>query len=321
MGSTEKIDSECLLEDALNLYWLWPENALALASYVKYGVDIAPPSPTHKYADLACGDGINTFFKCGGRFSSDFDIFQSTIAEDRTENVVKNNIDVFNYYVDELYNPIVTKYPANKYLLGTDHKQNLLLKAESLDFYQSLLIKDLREEIVEIEDISLDLIYCNSLYWIKETSIALEFMKKKLKSNGRIILDVFTDNKKLLDWGKIYPNTPVEWQQFLNRGRQESNPGLRSEKDWENLFKSNNLEVLEKRNILPASLTWTWNLGLRPIFPMLNKMASNLTTEKKLEIKSEWIDVFKTLLLPILETPEEFSQDENSYRLQYVLKC
>jgi len=307
-----------VLEDALFLYWLRPENALALASYVIHGKDLAPKQNL-KYADIACGDGINTFFKCGGRFAKSFDLFLAGISDAKARLIADQNIDVYDVY-DDSYAPIVINRPKYDYFLGTDHKTSLLKKAEHLKYYSNLLVKDLREDLPEVDDASLDLIYCNSLYWVKETGVALQSMKKKLGPGGVIILDVFTTNKKKLDWGKLYENTPESWQALLNRGRQQTNPGLRDEKGWESLFKANNMYVAETQDILPASLAHIWNLGLRPLFPVLNKIASYCTPENRMEIKEEWVEIFKELLLPVLEDPGIFSKDETVYRLQYTLK-
>lgn len=306
-----------ILKSALNLWWLRPENALALASYTIYGVDLLPKDG-QKYADLACGDGVNTFFKCGGRYDPQFDLFISGISTSSTKEVVQKGVDVFDTY-DENYQPRIINKPTSKYFVGTDHKENLIKKANHLDFYENTFVSDLRDEVC-IEDESLDLIYCNALYYVIESDTAVENMKRKLKKDGTIVLDLFNTNKYLLDWGKIYPSTTKEWQEMLNRGRQESNPGLKSTQGWEEMFSTLGLSIVEKKDIFPPSITHFWNLGLRPIFPILNKMASNITYETRKDIKEEWVEVFTELLYPILKDPYSFSNDKLEYNNQYILK-
>ncbi|QKI89567.1 hypothetical protein [Thiomicrorhabdus xiamenensis] len=317
MEMMEKADQ--VLEDALNLWWLRPENALALASYVVHGVDLKP-TQGQKAADFACGDGVNTFFKCGGRFAPEFDLFLAGIGSQSTKDVAAKNVDLFDHY-DEQYFPKVNVKPEVYYAVGTDHKQNLLKKAQHLDFYEALHLADLRDNVQAIASHSLDKIYCNSLYWVAETDVALKQMQDKLKPDGEMIIDVFTTEKKQLDFGKMFPSTSSEWQEMLNRGRQATNPGLRSEEGWRELFEAAGLEVVEQRNIFPASIAHIWNLGLRPIFPMLNKMAASISPQNRQEIKAEWVGVFKELLFPVLMAPEAFSQDQAKYRLQFVLKA
>ncbi|WP_019894270.1 class I SAM-dependent methyltransferase [Hydrogenovibrio halophilus] len=313
-----QFQSREVLKHALNLWWLRPENALALASYVINGVDLTPKNGEIT-ADYACGDGVNTFFKCGGRFTEDFDLFIAGAGQQKTSDVAAKDIDVFDYY-DQAYRPVIEQRPAKGVTYGTDHKENLLKKAETLGFYQSLHLADLRDEVKGIEDGSIDKVYCNSLYWVAETDVALQAMKRKLKPSGVMVVDVFTTEKKELDWGKLMPDTPDLWQQLLNRGRQATNPGLRDEISWEALFSGCGLEIVESRDILPASLAHIWNLGMRPIFPVLNKLAANLSGDNRMEIKQEWVEVFTELLLPVLDYPELFGKDQRHYRMQYVLQ-
>lgn len=316
MQSLEK--TEKILEDALNLWWLRPENALALTSYVVHGVDLKPHNG-QRFGDFACGDGVNTFFKCGGRFSPEFDIFLAGISGQSTKEVAAQQVDVFDFY-DDQYLPKIQDKPDCRYAAGTDYKENLLKKAAHLDFYERLHLADLRDDVIDIDAQSLDRIYCNSLYWVAETQQALNQLMTKLALGGELVVDVFTTAKKELDFGRMFGNTTPQWQEMLNRGRQVTNPGLRSESGWVDLFESVGLEIIEVRNILPAAITHIWNFGLRPIFPMLNKMAASITPENRQEIKAEWVAVFKDLMLPVLISPETFSQDPLNYRLQYVLK-
>jgi len=312
-----KTDSELILHEALNLWWLRPENALAVASYIVNGVKLTP-NPGEKAIEFACGDGVNTFFKCGGRFSKEFDLFKHGISKENTLTVATKSVDVFDHY-DEDYMPIIITQPDVKYYMGTDHKESLIKKAEKLNFFDNVVVADLQEDI-DINDGTIDLIYCNSLYWILDTKSVLEKMIKKLSNNGRIILDVFTTNKYRLDYSVIFPTLPSEWHKMMNRGRMETNPGLRSEKKWETLFDITKLEIIDKRNIFPAAIAQLWNVGLRPIFPLLNKMSNCLTEENRKEIKEEWVYILTNLLLPFLESPEDISSNKYLYRIQYVLK-
>lgn len=52
------------------------------------------------------------------------------------------------------------------------------------------------------------------------------------------------------------------------------------------------LEIVECVPHLSKTLIQIWDIGLRPIFPMLKKMTMKLEEEFLLEIKKEWIDLF-----------------------------
>jgi uncharacterized Rmd1/YagE family protein len=38
-----------------------------------------------------------------------------------------------------------------------------------------------------------------------------------------------------------------------------------------------------------------WDIGLRPVFKPLVKMANNLSVEKRIKIKGEWCDIFEEM--------------------------
>lgn len=314
--TSEKDVSE-ILKASLNMWWLRPENALAVAYYATYGADLRP-RPGAAAVDYACGDGINTFFKCGGRFAPEFDLFKSGILEQDARTVATERLDVFDHY-DQDYSPAVIERPETRYFCGTDHKQNLLKKAAKLDFYERLIEADLEQD-TDIAQGSIDLVYCNSLYWVANTEKALGYMREKLKHDGTMVLDVFTTEKYTLDYAKRFPAYGAKWHELFNRGRMETNPGLRSPQGWEQLFDSAGLEIVSTFNLLPSVLMEIWNLGLRPIFPLLQKMASSITEQNRLEIKQEWVELFHEICLPILTTAQDLSDDSKLYRLQYRLK-
>lgn len=313
----EVLNKRELLQDALNLYWLRPENGLALAAYCLFGTGLTPVKGAVA-ADYACGDGINTFFKAGGRFGLDFDIFYGGCLNVASEKIVESNVDVFDYD-SQSYRPVITRKPDNIFTYGTDHKPNLLKKAAKLDFYENLIMADIREN-TPIGDETLDAVYCNSLYWVCEIKLAIEMIKKKLRPGGIAVFDIFTDRKYELDFKRMYPGADPRWQRLLNRGRIDNNPGLFPEDRWDNLLNENQFRIKEKNEILPAGITRFWNFGLRPLFPVLNRMVQYIDKVEISAVKQDWIAIWTDLLLPLLEQPALFTDDRNRYRLQYVVE-
>ena len=311
-------DPRELLSSALSLWWLRPENALAIASYVHNGYDFAP-STEQRAADYACGDGVNSFFKLGGRFDMSFDVFGVAVRGDSAEDVVKNNIDVFDHY-DDSYAPIILKPADARFTYGMDHKPNLLRKARKLDFYDELIEGDLAQD-TSIPDESLDIAYCNSLYWIAEPELAISHINRKLKNGGIAVYDVMTTHRKALQYQHWMPTMPAIWQDMMNRGRDANNPGIRSARDWHAVFESDGTATVEEvRDIFPAAIAYAWNIGLRPIFPVLNRMVESISTETRQSIKAEWVETWTELLLPLLTEPEEFSKAPTRARLQYIVR-
>jgi SAM-dependent methyltransferase len=311
-------DPRELLSSSLALWWLRPENGLAVASYTLYGYDFSPRDG-QRAADFACGDGINTFFKAGGRFDRSFDIFGAAVRPEDASQVVARSIDVFDHF-DDSYRPVVTNRPACRFAIGTDHKANLLRKAAQLDYYDQLLDADLAHE-PQIDNESLDIAYCNSLYWIAQPEHAILHIYKKLKHGGIGVFDVMTTHRKALHFQHLFPTLSPAWQVLMNRGRDQNNPGIRSAREWRVIFAANGVaDVEEERDIFPATIAHTWNIGLRPLFPVLNRMAAELRADSRQSIKEEWVEVWTELLLPLLTEPGEFPNDGSRVRVQYVVR-
>jgi len=52
-----------------------------------------------------------------------------------------------------------------------------------------------------------------------------------------------------------------------------------------------------------------WDVGLRPIFPVLYKMVSGLNKETIVEIKKQWVETFLMFLAPIVELDNTLNSD------------
>jgi SAM-dependent methyltransferase len=318
MDKAENNDIKKLLKEALSLWWLRPENALALSSYCIRGSDLRP-SANEIAADFACGDGVNTFFKCGGRFDLSFDIFGNSVNPATAKDIASKSIDIFDYD-DGVYQPAISKMPDCRFSYGTDHKKKLLNKANKLFFYDKLLHCDLNVES-DIDDESLDYAYCNSIYWISDPIRAIGLIIKKIKPGGRLIFDVMTKRRSALNFESILPQMPKQWNDLMNRGRQHNNPGICDEEEWDELFEYNNqTKIAEKRDIFPTAIAIVWNIGLRPLFPILNRMAKSISKEMRNEIKLEWIDTVADLLYPVLISPGSLIPTGPAVRLQYIVK-
>lgn len=311
-------DPREILESALGLWWLRPENGLALASYCLAGSDLRP-APGEVAADFACGDGVNTFFKCGGRFEPEFDLFGGAVHPATSREIVSQGIDVFAHVAED-YRPLVRSRPAVGYRWGTDHKPALLAKARALDFYADLLEADLRTP-APIPEESLDLAYCNSLYWVADVGAAFGHIVDKLRPGGRLVVDVMTDRRSALSFDRLLPGMPAAWRDLMNRGRQHNNPGILSRTGWEALFEADGrVEIAECHDIFPTAIAQIWNVGLRPLFPVLNRMAGAIAAERRADIKREWVETFADLFEPVLRDPGALLPTGAAARLQFVMR-
>ena len=72
---------------------------------------------------------------------------------------------------------------------------------------------------------------------------------------------------------------------------------------------------------ITATHAHIWDIGLRPIAPMLIKMANALTPATRASVKADWVDLFCELLAPLCDPEFDLScsQDEPAESL-YVLR-
>jgi hypothetical protein len=78
------------------------------------------------------------------------------------------------------------------------------------------------------------------------------------------------------------------------------------------------LEILSFSPVYGDIFWRIWDIGLRPIFNPLVRMANNLTIEDRKKVKYDWILIFCELLSHFLDnyTPDE----ENAFEFNVVLK-
>lgn len=77
------------LNQLLNVFWLRPETALWREIDIRAMQSFSFKSPS---LDIGCGDGIFSFIRAGGKFSSEFDAFQAMSGLDK----FFEKVDVFD---------------------------------------------------------------------------------------------------------------------------------------------------------------------------------------------------------------------------------
>lgn len=125
-------------KEFLNHFWLRPENALLVSlraeSYYNTLTYFGDGKDT---IDVSCGDGVFSFITLGGKLSPEFDMFRSVKFGRR-----EGDFDHFDYFDEKEYKLKIFKKPDRFYQYGVDWKENLLKKAEKLNFYQQLIQHD-----------------------------------------------------------------------------------------------------------------------------------------------------------------------------------
>ncbi len=306
------ITMDVLLRRFLEAYWLRPENAfwMTLRSATLQQAGFRAP-----VADLACGDGVYTFLHSGGALHPDFDVFLGAVPHDDTSNLRHDMFDASS----ERYQPEILQGPTERIDLGLDLKPALLEKARRLHLYDRLVQHDANRPL-SIPDASLRTIYCNAAYWVREIDAFLREIHRTLTPDGRAILQVKLDS---LNRYTLEPHRAALGDAFLDiigRGRRDCWPTLAARSEWERRFAAAGFHIESATPFITRTHAYLWEVGLRPIAPLLVRMANALTANTRATIKRDWVDLFMHLLAPICNPAFDLSGEPGEpAEMQYVL--
>lgn len=293
-------------------YWLRPENAFWMTLRSEALSREAWRGPS---VDLSCGDGVFSFLHHGGQFDPLFDVFQSVASLDR---VTHEHADMYDC-ADPTYAPPMLRAAARRIDAGTDLKPAMLGKAAALGLYDRLVRHDSNDPL-PFSDASFETIYCNSAYWVERIDAFLAELRRIVSPAGRIILHVKTADMArctLQPWGD---KLGEPFLRIIGRGRIECWPSLMSRAEWERRFAAAGLHIVSALPFATRTHAHLWDVGLRPVAPMLVRMANALDATTRSSIKREWVELMCELLSPIARADFDlFAAPDQPAELQYVL--
>jgi SAM-dependent methyltransferase len=310
------MSNEATLDELLSVFWLRPETALwrEIDIQAMKGFQFESPS-----LDLGCGDGLFSFLRAGGRFSPEFDAFQVVSGLDG----FFNNVDVFDAY-DESLMPGILKKAAYGIDFAFDHKENLLKKASHLGLYGVSKIGDANKPL-PFESGSIRTVFSNIVYWLDNPQAVFLEVSRILCTGGRACF--MLPNRTLPEFSffrRLYYDTKdPKWAflEKLDRGRFDDNiRQSRSPSEWEQMFAQSGLHVVGHRRHLSKTVIQMWDVGLRPLFPVLKRMTAKLSPDDLLDIKAEWIDILKQFLEPIANMDADLCQGEEPAFHCYIVE-
>lgn len=300
----------------LNVFWLRPETALWREIDVRAMRSFRFTAPA---LDLGCGDGIFSFVRSGGGFGPEFDAFRSLSGLDK----YFDNVDVFDSF-DARVSPSVTRSPDYRIGCGFDHKHNLLKKAAQLGLYDSLKQGN-ANEVLPFPDESFNSVFSNIVYWLDNPPAVLGELRRVLRSGGHACLMLPNETfPEFSFYNQLFVKTGDEKWRFLeklDRGRFADNiRHSRSRAEWELMFKNAGLRVAAHKAHLSKAVVQAWDIGFRPMFPILFRMSEAVAPDRIQEIKREWIATLRQFLEPLADLDDELSGDKEPAFHCYILE-
>ena len=283
------------LEQLLRLHWLRPETALwrtfDCLLMEKYG------AISGRAVDLGCGDGTMSFIMAGGKIGN-YDAFKDV-----------GNLKNFNAGAD-IHDQDPKSLPdidytglRYEYERGFDHKDSLVKKASRFGgFYRKCVVSDLNARL-DCEDESLDSGFSNVLYWLQDVDWVLSEWARIFKRGGRLHLFVPTAAFKDMAWlNYAAPHSgDRRYLNFFDRGYGSLIHHCYGTARWIKTFQAKGFSVKDHHLYLTKPVMELWNVGTRPIAPLLIQMANMLSNEKRDQAIGEWVEYFSSFFCPIVE--------------------
>lgn len=301
------------LRELLSIHWLRPETALwrtfDCLLMEKYG-NISGNS-----IDLGCGDGTMSYIMAGGIIDK-YDVFME-IGQLQNYNA---GADIHNQNPES---PLIADNTTLRYKfeLGVDHKEGLINKARRFsDFYSNVAIFNLNQKM-DLEDGYFDSAFSNILYWLKDIDSVLREWCRVLKDKAKLHLFVPTASFRGKAW--FYYSAPHtgdnKYLNYFDRGYGSLINHCYNTTQWAAFFLRNGFAVADHHLYLTNSVMNIWNIGTRPITPLLINMSTMLSQEDRDIAKSEWVDYFFKFFMPIIEGEFERNVNENDAAFHFFV--
>jgi SAM-dependent methyltransferase len=288
-------DTATILRRYFSLYWLRPETALWRTMDWLAIRDVAWSGKT---LSLCCGDGLNDYILMGGDPPIEMDDCMS-VVEVSPKEFFDQGVDIYDASLSGDL-PIVDP-PPRRFDIGLDWKASLIDKAKLVGAHDDLIVHDVNSRL-PIRTETIDTIFSNSLYWISKVEEALLEVRRILRPEGKFIVILNQPNLDNYAIYNLYREYGYEWARVLDRGRHRHIKQKRTIDEWVTLFGSSGFSVIDIKPFLSRRLVEISEIGLRPLFPVLAKMANCLDQNTRNQIKREWIDYLMYVGLPLVQS-------------------
>lgn len=286
-------DISHLLRAYIELYWLRPEtalwrtmDALALRELGLDAVDL----------DLGCGDGLNSYCLVGGQLPLEIDDFVD-VKTVPAATFFSGGADIYDTPASSA---TVVPPPPHRIRTGLDWKRNLLDKASRLGLYENLIQHDANMPL-PLPDSSYRSVFSNAVYWIDRIEVLLAEIARVLAGEG--IATVLVPDRTLRNFYIHYRyvvGRNWQWMAALDMGRHSHIRHQYSLAEWDQRIRAAGLRIKDHRSYMTSRVIEISEVGLRPISPVLIKMANLLSPADRVAIKHEWVEYCMELAVPML---------------------
>jgi hypothetical protein len=130
------------------------------------------------------------------------------------------------------------------------------------------------------------------------------------KSGGHVVLEMKTTKIREFTSAEYLPFMGSRFHEIIDAGRLSTWKGLRSKDEIMKIIEAiDGFAVRSVEPIYGGDFIKTWDIGLRPLFPSLSKLANNVSDEVRLSAKRDWCQIFYEMFSAYLAN---YQSDANS---------
>lgn len=289
------------LDVHLNLQWLRPESALcdAVASALIARFPFDSPA-----LDLGCGNGLFSFVTSGGAFTDEYDWYR---------NARPGGDDMYDVMLTLPRAEWIARRPRYGIAVGFDAKETLLAQASALGFYHRVLRGDANHPL-PFADRSFATVFSNILCWLESAASALGEIHRVLRSGGRALLCLPTEHFREYCVSYRWHEEDAILLRLMNRGRAETMKWCPSWTELDTLARRSGFTIVERHQYWSPLTMRVWDIGLRPLSPVLIKLMARLGEDERATTKREWIETVRPFAAELLAM-EAASTAPGAYQL------
>lgn len=291
------------LERHFNVYWLRPASALwdAIASDIISQFSFISPS-----LDLGSGNGIFSFITAGGAFSIDYDWYRNS-----NPTGFWDNRDIYDTFLTLPQPKYIVEKPRYLIDFALDRKINLLKQTEGLNLYRHTKVAD-ADHRLPFEDNSFQTVFSNILYWLKSPESSFKEVWRILRPGGHALLCLQDPKYQEYCPSENWQEMNSELLRLLNTGRSQRVCWRISLPQLKELTQKTGFKIAYHSYYLSPLTLKIWDIGLRPLSPLLIKMVQKFNESDRAEIKQEWMETLQPFLRELYELDKQ-NQEQGGF--------
>ena len=295
------------LRGLLPFNWLRPELSLVHAHQLSAIASLWPQPLPQPSMEFGCTDGVCTFVLLGGQADVFYDDYMDIPVPSSTSRIG-------DYFETAL--PIsldVVIHPARETITyGLSWKGAHLERASRLSLYENLMLCPLGAQ-VPLADKSLEFIWAPNLFQVEPGQLdsTIASLKRVLNDGGMLLTILPNTSQRRCELFQRLSTLPEALREVLDRGISRNlTMNAKSHEDWAAVFQRHNLEIQEHVQFLPKLAGDIYQIGFRPMFPVLLRAYALLRSgdiNEFLHLKRQWIDTEYAFLEPLCNLGPESS--------------